>query len=564
MNIKKLIALFIVVIMCTGILFACSNANQKNKANEKETQSTGNENVLSPKEDGPLVPYDPEITVTSHLSSLDPTIKFTETETPEDNVWTRAYKNDLGIKVEYLWTANSEQGTEKMNLAIASNNLPDIMRVNRMQFEQLVQAGKLADIKDAYEKLAGSFIKETMSRPGGEEAMKVVSRDGKMYALPYFLNCTDDTKNIWIRYDWLKKLNLPEPKTLDDVIEIARAFTTKDPDGNGQNDTYGFVMHKDSLTYSGLATFFNCYHAYPGIWIKDDQGKLINGVTVSERMKPALQKLNELYKEGVINKAFGSLDWSSNILEDLMNNKVGIVFGGLWEGWWPLGEMKVADPNVEWKSYPVLSIDDKPAKAQSMRVLFNGFNVVRSDFEHPEVLIKMANLCVKYMWESDAETFAKYGYDSAGNNPWLLCPVYFEAPGKNHTLYLKTVKALDTGDTSDLNGEEQLIYGWMKDYLNGDMSRYGIYLSYGHDSSCAKMEHYLNNDLYMLDEFYGNPTESMLEKNTILEKLFQEYGYKIIIGELPVDSYDEFVEEWYKQGGEDITNEVNEWYNSIN
>ena len=126
------------------------------------------------------------------------------------------------------------------------------------------------------------------------------------------------------------------------------------------------------------------------------------------------------------------------------------------------------------------------------------------------------------------------------------------------------MKALDTGDTSDLNGEEQLIYGWMKDYLNGDMSRYGIYLSYGHDSSCAKMEHYLNNDLYMLDEFYGNPTESMLEKNTILEKLFQEYGYKIIIGELPVDSYDEFVEEWYKQGGEDITNEVNEWYNSIN
>lgn len=564
---KKLLALLVSVLMVLTLMTACSSPQsaetEKPTADTSDKPAASNkpsQDVEAVKEDGPLTPYDPVITVRTHLSSIDPTIKFTDTETPEDNVWTRAFLKDLGIKVQYQWTGNWEQGAEKMNLAIASNDLPDIFWVNRNQFEQLLQAGKLADLTDVYKKYAGPFMRDVMTRPGGEQAVKAVSRNGRMYAIPYFLNCTDDTKNIWIRADWLKKLGIEEPKTMQDVLAIAEAFTTRDPDGNGKNDTYGFPMHKDTLTYGGFATYFNGFHAYPGIWIKNAEGKLVNGLTVAENMKPALSKLNELYRKRIIKKGFGSLDWGSNIVEDLMNNRVGVVFGNLWDGWWPLGEMKVANPDVEWKSYPVLSIDNNPAKAQSVPVIFNRLNVVRADFAHPEAVVKMANLNNKYMWESDPETFAKYGYDAAGNNPWLLTPVYFEAPGKNHTLHLKTVEALDTGDTSKLNGEETLIYKWMKDYLNGDMARYGIYLSYGHNSSTAKMEYYLKNNLYILDEFYGNPTQSMIDKDAILQKLFQEYTYKIVTGELQVDAYDKFVEEWYAQGGQDITKEVNDWY----
>ena len=38
---------------------------------------------------------------------------------------------------------------------------------------------------------------------------------------------------------------------------------------------------------------------------------------------------------------------------------------------------------------------------------------------------------------------------------------------------------------------------------------------------------------------------------------------KIIIGEASVDSFDEFVEDFNNLGGADITNEVNEWYQSV-
>ena len=42
--------------------------------------------------------------------------------------------------------------------------------------------------------------------------------------------------------DWLKKLNLPEPKTFQDVIAIAEAFKEMDPSQN-----YGFEAGTISL-----------------------------------------------------------------------------------------------------------------------------------------------------------------------------------------------------------------------------------------------------------------------------------------------------------------------------
>jgi len=43
-------------------------------------------------------------------------------------------------------------------------------------------------------------------------------------------------------------------------------------------------------------------------------------------------------------------------------------------------------------------------------------------------------------------------------------------------------------------------------------------------------------------------------------KLYQEYVTKIILGVLPMDAFDEFVDTWYKQGGEEVTERAREFY----
>ncbi|MNI89620.1 hypothetical protein D3C73_1470420 [compost metagenome] len=46
-------------------------------------------------------------------------------------------------------------------------------------------------------------------------------------------------------------------------------------------------------------------------------------------------------------------------------------------------------------------------------------------------------------------------------------------------------------------------------------------------------------------------------------KLFQEYLTKIVIGEWPIEKFDEFVDRWKKAGGETVTKRVQEWYAKV-
>ena len=58
-----------------------------------------------------------------------------------------------------------------------------------------------------------------------------------------------------IRKDWLAKLGLKEPQTVDDLYTIAKAFTEQDPDGNGKKDTYGLIIPKWPGNYASASPY---------------------------------------------------------------------------------------------------------------------------------------------------------------------------------------------------------------------------------------------------------------------------------------------------------------------
>ena len=75
---------------------------------------------------------DPPITVTS-VFSLSAFIEDALAKKPdvlEDNIWTRGYRSELGINTELLWTVPAAQYDEKLSIAIAANDLPDVIPTN--------------------------------------------------------------------------------------------------------------------------------------------------------------------------------------------------------------------------------------------------------------------------------------------------------------------------------------------------------------------------------------------------------------------------------------------------
>lgn len=80
----------------------------------------------------------------------------------------------------------------------------------------------------------------TKDRYSDPQMRKIATINGKMYVLQEKAGL-NKRQGLFIRKDWLDKLHLQAPKTLDDFYNVAKAFTLNDPDGNGKNDIYGFL-----------------------------------------------------------------------------------------------------------------------------------------------------------------------------------------------------------------------------------------------------------------------------------------------------------------------------------
>jgi len=74
---------------------------------------------------------------------------------------------------------------------------------------------------------------------------------------------------------------------------------------------------------------------------------------------------------------------------------------------------------------------------------------------------------------------------------------------------------------------------------------------------------FANSPNFHAEMFVAAPTPTMLERWALLQKLESEAFVKIIAGAEPIDYFDRFVEDWFANGGTEITAEVNAWYQSL-
>ncbi|MNI37326.1 Lipoprotein LipO precursor [compost metagenome] len=341
---------------------------------------------------------------------------------------------------------------------------------------------------------------------------------------------------------------------MDDVFKISEAFTNQDPDGNSKKDTFGLGVDKLLWDgFPGLEGFFNSYHAYPNMWIPDASGKLVSGNTQPE-MKMALGKLQELYKSGQIDKEFGIKD-STKVAESLNSGKLGMYYGQAWTPIWPMQDGKNLDPAMEWQSYPIPSIDAKPARPQSPFPIKQYF-VVKKGFKHTEALVKLMNL-----WKDQSIKDQPEVYGSKDGIAFFQYAVTAGAdPHQNIKNHLKMAEALKTKDTSVLTADETLGYNVLLKYVNGDNKSWANYKVFGPNSSYSVINRYLTEKLILHDAFYGAPTPTMSEKMAAINKLQLEAFTKIIMGEAPIDHFDKYVNDYNKLGGDQMLQEVNAWY----
>lgn len=544
------------------VLTACAGGgNDANNANANGNGKSGASAGASEDSSIPLDPFGkyPEPVTISYSKYQGQEVKFEGSDTIDDNPIIREYKDKLNINVKNAWVVKGtgDQYDQKMNVVIASNELPDLMYVNAQQLKQLVEADLVQDLGPLLEKYGSPFAKDVMTQDGGN-ALKSATFDGKLYAIPQTGSNIDSTPILWIREDWRKKLGLPEPKTAEDFFKLSEAFTKQDPDGNGKNDTFGLGLSKDLWGgMPGLEGFFNMYHAFPSIWVKGADGKLVYG-SVQPEVKPALAKLSELYKDGQIDPEFASKD-GGKVAEAATSGKLGMYFGAMWTPLWPLQDGKKQNPDMEWQAYAVPSADAEPAKVSAAFPVGHYF-AVRKGYDHPEVAIKLLNLDMERQWGSLYDPVKYWSKDRTIE--YRKYAVYPEAEPSRRNLntHIAMVEALASKDPSKLNTEDKDRYDQITAYLEkGDLTGWANERVFGNTSSFTVIENYVKNNLVNDNAFYGAPTEAMGEKSAALGKMQLESFTKIIMGAASPDTFDKYVTDWSKLGGSEITEQVNAW-----
>lgn len=518
-------------------------------------------------DDGPLAKYDPPIDFTT-VRSVNSGVKFKPGESYDNNIWMRDYEGKLGIKLKNLWKVSDQQYQNKMNVMMASGDLPDFMLVDAQQFQMLVQAGQIADLTETYKKYASGLSKKILESGDGV-SLKTASVNGKLMAIPNGGGGSDDAPMLFIRNDWLKNVGLGPPKTMDDVIKIAIAFTKNDPDKNGKDDTFGLSLDQNLWNgWSGLDGFFNGYHAYPFnptkgsgtnlIFLKGPDGKAIWADTRPE-VKTALGKLQELFKAGAIYPEFSVID-GNKAAALVTSNKVGMTFGAFFVPTWPINNMKKDNPEVDWGVYPLVSVDDKPVKAQSTGGLPSQFWVVNKNSKHPEAVFKLLNYTMEKLF-GETRDVANYHTVDEGNgqvyNVHMYPPINGGPPEKNQETHYAVLEALQKGDGSKLNPADKAEFDGVMKYKNGDLTMWSKEKLWNAGGVFEVLGKYKKEKRILQTVYLGPPTPTMTAKGPSLRDLEVKAFTEIIIGAKPLDYFDEFVKLWMEQGGKQILDEVN-------
>ncbi|MDR6550859.1 extracellular solute-binding protein [Paenibacillus qinlingensis] len=233
---------------------------------------------------------------------------------PEKNPIVDEINKKLNIDLKIQWVPGDNY-KEKLNVMAASNEFPDVFMVYTAEFAKWIDKGLFMDLKPEIDKYPN--LKKYIP----ENQFQFMSPKGKYYGLPYY--STDIRDSLVIRKDWLDKLGLKVPTTTDELYEVAKAFATKDPDGNGQNDTIGMSFAVTAATGAFTDNDHIRYAFGLGNAWKELNGKIVPVQEQVEETKAFASYYRKAYAEGVLDKDF-AINKIGDPLEKFTAGKLGI------------------------------------------------------------------------------------------------------------------------------------------------------------------------------------------------------------------------------------------------
>lgn len=210
------------------------------------------------------------------------------------------------VKFDIQSVPDGDYGT-KRQLILNSGNMPDIIfKTGESDISDYALNGKILPISDYINKMPN--FKKFVKKYGYEKELdNMRESNGKFYCLPVNANTKKVPSEVFmVRKDILEKNGLKVPTTLEELYQDAKILKAKYPDSDPITNEFG-----EANLLSMFAPAFGTtagWGAGPGGFQYDKAAdKWINAPT-SDNYKQMLMYFNKLYKEGILDKEFATLN----------------------------------------------------------------------------------------------------------------------------------------------------------------------------------------------------------------------------------------------------------------
>ncbi|WP_019908617.1 extracellular solute-binding protein [Paenibacillus sp. HW567] len=429
-----------------------------------------------------------------------------------------------GVKLDITWVPEGVY-TDKMNTALTTNSLGKVTFVKFTDsnlVKNVIRSGAFWEI--------GPYLQDFPNlKQLDASILKQSAVDGKVYGL--YTERPSSRQGIIIRKDWLDRLHLNKPQTLDELYEVMKQFTYNDPDGNGKADTLGLVDRND-LVY-GVFKTLSSYFGTPNNW------KLVNGRFIPEFETPeymdTMNFMRKLYKEKIINQDFALT--SKEVQRDqFIRGTAGIFIGSMTDAKRLSIEAQAINPRAE------LTLINRIKGPQGYKVWsipnYNGLYLFSKKAIATEQELKRVLGFFDRTMDKDVANLMMYGIE-----------------GRHYKL--KDGKVILPDETSQLRVYEvNPLYSLMIADI-GNKNIMGVAQKEQLTALADQLSE--DNEQFLVDD----PTVSLSsttfdEKNTELSAIIMDATYNYILGNLTAEGFRVEVEKWRAGGGDLIIQEYGE------
>lgn len=232
-----------------------------------------------------------------------------------ENRWTQWINENAPVAVEFVAIPRNTSG-EKYSALFASGTAPDLIEEFSVANMNTFYTNKLLmPLNDLIEANSTEYKALLEKYPALKDSL--TKEDGQMYTFGVVYSAGTNHYLV-IRTDWLANLGLEIPTTVEEFVEVCRAFTFDDPDGNGEDDTYALSL--SGTTGSVLTAMYGGMGDWKWDWNVTQEGVTYRWDWAQEYV--TLKK--QLYDMGCVDKDYATDTDGTKANQDFQTGKIGI------------------------------------------------------------------------------------------------------------------------------------------------------------------------------------------------------------------------------------------------